>query len=1352
MPNTSVLNPAPTLAEIQRNHSNATSSAPSSTPQHPAFGTSLRRRRPSSSSHSSSHSHSHGSDSSHSSHSSYARRHPDRVPQKAASPNTAFLSTLAILTLVLVYTLVGLWLFVKGFLLTRHELTSVNQCSKPYDSQWTLPDPPESFDDQSLLNWANIALNPQTGSGECKLKPTHTKAVVLVIDALRYDFIAPAPAAHADADAPSSVRGDGGWTPNPYYHNILSLPAQLTTQDTCRASSSFLAHFMADPPTTTLQRLKGLTTGTLPTFIEAGANFGSAGTGVGVVREDNWLSQFKASILDRQNVDDASGSATVGFVFAGDDTWATVLPGLFDQKTTWTYDSFNVEDLDTVDRGVEQKLLPFLQHNHPERVVGVHDEWRLLVGHTLGVDHVGHRFGPAHPKMKTKLQEMQTLVSNITESLDEETLFVLMGDHGMDERGDHGGDGELEVGAGIWIYAKTGFGLPVGNMNENSSEYISTPEIEAVLPSRIAFSPLPSPRYPIQGHRSVSQIDLVPTLSLLLGLPVPYNNLGSPIPELLPHSNMLLRALRITATQMRRYIQTYSSYSPDLATFSSEFDQLWLKAIRADAELAKLTHKRGASTQAEVKAATRVAAQAYHTFNRMSLVRAREVWAQFDMMRISVGLVILVLGLGTVWVGRFGAQYGLIGKFSSIQIGQEEEEEEDRERVFERKSESTGELWQVMRWSLLRSSLIGAGVGGLGYCAASLCGIKVVTASLTLTDSILASSAIHSQLGLLYTHLPRIFAIRKAKQSRKNHEEEQNIHSDTLASTDLLSYLGWVILLVHAGLLASNSFLVQEDRFTLLALSSLVLIRGLLLLGSSATTNLKMRNGLLTFVALVGMRLAAIPRVCREEQMPHCHSNFFSSVSWYNDSRMEQQEFQDGDGDVAALNSPYVMAVCYLISYLLPGMFGWFLRQNRSFVGIAPTFLKWIFRPTLMLGSGYWILDYVVPLQSFVEWRERLEWVKNWVARANLILICLIGFTFWIFAPLCLEIRRDTPQIQQGQDGDVVEKVEGEEEGRKKKKDKNEKVTILGYSNSLGSSYMLLVMIGTSLIWFVTQPAGQLAIGASMIAGMAVVEMGDAERDVFILHKQRQLVLKTTSSSALTVTQEALEFGESNKKKNKKKPKKDDALSKRISTHGNDDDDERSQQEEGGGGGGGEILEENGQQSFMVVMLSSSEIATLVLLGYLMFFSTGHQATLPTIQWRVAFLTNSTLTYPISPLLVSLNTFGQLTILPTLLIALRVVWNSTPLPRGSASKMSTSKHLLHGLLSLIMFNLFILVWIGGLGAFFFRRHLMLFKVWVPRIMLASVVSVVGQIVGLMVVFSVWQVVNKVNVIFGSEFV
>ena len=867
------------------------------------------------------------------------------MPQKAASPNKAFLSVLGLLSLVLVYTLVGVWLFVKGFLLTRHQLTRVNECSRMVQGGWSRS-PPERSDDASLFKWAEAAL----GEAECKLTPTHSKAVVLIVDALRYDFIAPSP--------PPSAQGESEWTPNSHYHNVLTLPAHLTADHGIPAfadkpgPASFVAHFTADPPTTTLQRLKGLTTGTLPTFVEAGANFGSAGTGVGQVNEDNWIAQFKRSIA---SPDDATGRA--GLVFAGDDTWSTVFPNLFDNDTMWTYDSFNVEDLDTVDRGVESKLLPFLQRDHPERVAGVHDSWRLLVGHTLGVDHVGHRFGASHPKMKVKLEEMQLLLSNITEAVDDDTLVVVLGDHGMDERGDHGGDAELEVGAGLWIYSKSGFGYTgrSKHLRMDPAEYISTSFVDKVLPAKIPFSPLPSPPYPSEGHRSIPQIDLVPTLSILLGLPVPYNNLGSIIPELFPHPEALLRALRITAMQMRTYVTAYSERSPDLAGFKPEFDQVWLQAVRADAELAELQQGGGGKRQQEaVEEAWRKAAQAYHAFNRVSLVRARETWAQFEMVKVWIGLAVLALAMGCAWVVRRGAVDGLVGRLPVVgadtQVG----------GVEVRRSRTAQELVDVVWQAISRPMVVGS-VVGMGLHFSSSLPLPRIVASvlqpLTLVDSLLSGAVLASQLSLLATHLAS--ALRRSCQ----HAQRDAVP----ATTRFLNSAGWILVLIHSALFASNSLLIFEDRFVLLALASLLLARGLLLVGCLTTTVFKFRAAVLTCVGLLLVRLAAIPRVCREEQGAHCTNTFFSSTS------------------NTALNSPYTIALCYVLAYILPSLIAWFLQQNKSFVGLAPVFFKWVVRPTLMSGAGMWALDYAIPLPALSTWRGTLEVVKQWTVKVDLV-------------------------------------------------------------------------------------------------------------------------------------------------------------------------------------------------------------------------------------------------------------------------------------------------------------------------------------------------------------------------------
>ena len=96
-----------------------------------------------------------------------------------------------------------------------------------------------------------------------------------------------------------------------------------------------LFEFMADPPTTTMQRLKGLTTGSLPTFIDLSSNFGSY-----EITEDNIIDQL---IGENKRV-----------VFAGDDTWMGLFPKQFSRA--FPFPSFDVWDLDTVDRGVHRHL------------------------------------------------------------------------------------------------------------------------------------------------------------------------------------------------------------------------------------------------------------------------------------------------------------------------------------------------------------------------------------------------------------------------------------------------------------------------------------------------------------------------------------------------------------------------------------------------------------------------------------------------------------------------------------------------------------------------------------------------------------------------------------------------------------------------------------------------------------------------------------------------------------------------------------------------------------------------------------------------------------------------------------
>ncbi|KAG5643979.1 hypothetical protein DXG03_009268 [Asterophora parasitica] len=433
--------------------------------------------------------------------------------------------------------LAGIYLFTRGFLLTRLSLPNHTICE----------------------------------GKRCAVAQTHKRAVLLIIDALRFDFVS------ADPPTPAS----------PYHHNILTLPRELTAS---RPEHSFLFNAYADPPTTTLQRIKGLTTGSLPTFVDIGNNFGGSS-----IEEDSILKQLRLA------------GRKAGFM--GDDTWMSVFPDSFEANLTFPYDSFNVEDLHTVDEGIITHLFPLLED--PRK------PFDFLVGHFLGVDHVGHRVGPDHPSMEAKLIQMNDVLKRVVGLLDEDTLLVVLGDHGMDRSGDHGGDGDLETSSALWVYSK-GPALTQTHTRPPSGLLRYTR-----FPGTSVF------------HRTIQQIDILPTLSLLLGLPIPFNNLGTVIPEIFWRDRMgsdLSRALEVNAAQVKSYLDVYRS-SPS----GGELDESWKGLETA------WTATQATSLSIEAKLIS------LSTFNWVALMACRSMWAQFNPLLMGLGLAVLGIGLLATW-------------------------------------------------------------------------------------------------------------------------------------------------------------------------------------------------------------------------------------------------------------------------------------------------------------------------------------------------------------------------------------------------------------------------------------------------------------------------------------------------------------------------------------------------------------------------------------------------------------------------------------------------------------------------------------------------------------------------------
>ncbi|OAQ25958.1 hypothetical protein K457DRAFT_116010 [Linnemannia elongata AG-77] len=384
--------------------------------------------------------------------------------------------------------LVGLVMFAKGFF-------PYKAISTTFASLEDLPLEP------------SLVVNGQDSLKTTTVKPRFGKIVLMLVDALRSDFL---------------------------YGNESDFRLMQSLIDEHKAIP-FTA--LASAPTVTLPRLKALTTGTVPGFLDAILNIAESDQSSTLANQDNWIAQLTRSASFRKNAKSTPGQddkRKVGFF--GDDTWIKLFPGLFFRSEGTS--SFFAMDTVEVDNNVTRHVEPELEK----------DDWDGLIFHYLGLDHVGHSGGPKSGLMRPKQAEMDSVAHTIYTSLVKKesstekqrdelpTLFVLCGDHGMNEVGNHGGSSRSEISTSFLFMSPFFEDTKVRQQIRNM-----------VDPYRNAAD-----REDYEYYRSVSQVDLVPTLSLLMGLPIPKNSVGQLIPELFSDLTELerLRAFQINAYQV----------------------------------------------------------------------------------------------------------------------------------------------------------------------------------------------------------------------------------------------------------------------------------------------------------------------------------------------------------------------------------------------------------------------------------------------------------------------------------------------------------------------------------------------------------------------------------------------------------------------------------------------------------------------------------------------------------------------------------------------------------------------------------------------------------------------------------
>ncbi|CCH58639.1 hypothetical protein TBLA_0A08500 [Henningerozyma blattae CBS 6284] len=829
--------------------------------------------------------------------------------------------------------------FSRGFLLTRNVLDNISTDNNP----------------NSILND----------------KPQFDKTVILIVDALRFNFVIP-----VDVDSMDY---------NPNYHNNIDV--LYDTFKNSQDSSSVLLKFIADPPTTTMQRLKGLTTGTLPTFIDAGSNFDGS-----VILEDNLIKQLYLNKFWND------------IYFVGDDTWDALFKPYLNQQFSRPFDSLNVWDLDTVDNGVISYFHEYLIDQSSKDQM----TYKTLIGHMLGVDHVGHKYGPNHFTMKEKQLQINQFLKEIINSIDDNTLLVVMGDHGMDHTGNHGGDSVDELESTLFMYAKKKNSFTLDKDYETSYNISNFGE----------------------SYKQVNQIDLVPTLSLLLDLQIPFNSLGWPIDEIAQNSQQLEMFQNITVQQLHTFKET-----SNLLTSDDErnllLDELFEKNL-------------------------------YHDYQIQLLEVCKDLWARFDYISIAIGITFLFISLvyliiltqliPSIVINKLVTEFVpliicLIFILNLIFFG--------TFYVFPTSASQHHPL-RFLNGHFIWTSLFSTAIG-------IILGIMI-----PLLDHYSIKWLIcrfFEFFGDYWTRVAGIFVI---------------LHSLLFASN---SFTIWEDKIVGFFLTSFGCLTLYEFVFVPKRQSTVALLSGLYVENKkkvitntdelddvAAELNKKMEDpypdslplskesrilgSYHSILLIILTRLVSTITICREEQGDFCKPTFTIDNNY----------------------SPYIMGLLFIMIFLIPSLVKGYFRLSSSYQGAAPFWINGFLRCFLLMNFIYWFitsLEITVPSWSVNLFKGMDIKTMNFTLSRTLAGFSLVAANIgWLMGPLCIELG-----LSNNSENVNVKQA-----------------SVLGYKNIYGSQFFLLVInVFMSIVVF-NKPLAQLSIFAMLLQLLTILEIIDLFR------------------------------------------------------------------------------------------------------------------------------------------------------------------------------------------------------------------------------------------------------------------
>ena len=334
-------------------------------------------------------------------------------------------------------------------------------------------------------------------------EPKSNKVIFILVDALRFDFLI------NQSEDPLLPEN---WAE--YQFSNFTKALNETPEN------SVILKAYVDAPTLTTARVPCMMSGNFPLKASNFHHFG----GLPVI-EDNILHQLTQA--GRKSY------------FAGDPLWPQFFPNDFVNSST-------IRGYDIKDYEVDKESFEFLWD------VFRNKKFDFLVGHFLGIDHMGHSTNLLHLNTILAKNKIEDFLLKLMQEMDDETTLIVIGDHGAELSGEHGKDSFGETHVPIVGYNKKGFQKNLQNGDT----------LAKVMKN-------------LYNGDQVKQVDIVPTLAMLLGVPIPFSNFGQiiddfylagqfPIPEKCSERAFQMQMLYnnyVNSAQIMKYLEAKQAES-----------------------------------------------------------------------------------------------------------------------------------------------------------------------------------------------------------------------------------------------------------------------------------------------------------------------------------------------------------------------------------------------------------------------------------------------------------------------------------------------------------------------------------------------------------------------------------------------------------------------------------------------------------------------------------------------------------------------------------------------------------------------------------------------------------------------